>query len=97
MIPRSSPLWQILPTTILLLPLLYVASFGPACWISCRVPSESAWMAFCTVYYPMGWSIMFGPEAVSEPLRGYAEVGMHPDIALYFKGGEFEFDLCRRF
>lgn len=94
---NSRPLWQILTMTILGLPLLYVASFGPASWISCRVPSEAAWMAFCTAYYPLGWTIMFGPEALSEPLRGYAEVGMHPDITLYFEGGEFAFNLIRRF
>jgi len=54
-------------------------------------------MALCSAYYPLGWTIMFGPEAVSEPLRGYAEVGMTPQIEIYFEAGDFEFNLIRRF
>jgi len=31
---KQRPLWPVLTTTLIVLPVLYVASFGPACWLA---------------------------------------------------------------
>lgn len=37
----SRPLWPLLPAALVGVPVLYVASFGPACWITSRLGSTT--------------------------------------------------------
>jgi hypothetical protein len=51
-----------------LLPVLYVASFGPACWLA----SSQAWMprkAVATCYQPLIRSCANGPNLLSEAVN----------------------------
>jgi hypothetical protein len=76
--PRK-PLWpKIVATVVLLTPILYVASFGPACWITARLnqgtaligvrmafddkPTTIQWYAY--VLAPDGWNVGYfnGPD-----------------------------------
>ncbi len=51
---------------------LYVASFGPACWLceKQRVPTYLAWLAF----RPLTWLIVESPHGIGAPIRKYAAV-----------------------
>ena len=42
MTDERKPLWPWVVALLIGLPVLYAASFGPACWISSRVPSLTA-------------------------------------------------------
>lgn len=67
------------------LPVLYVASFGPACWwivgeCSLRTGFANAIAArkaassppFRTVYWPIGWLAQNGPDALTNAITWYA-------------------------
>jgi len=58
---------------ILISPLAYLASFGPACWIAARLDPQSA--LFDTLYSPIG-HLLECPGAVSDTLRWYAGMGL---------------------
>jgi hypothetical protein len=62
--------WKLAAT--LCLPVLYVASFGPACWISSRADSQSLPAA----YLPIGWLLDNSPHSVTTALAQYAQAGM---------------------
>jgi hypothetical protein len=55
-----------------LLPALYVASFGPACWLCQRwlLPQRAAWIA----YRPLTWLAVHGHETVRGAIRYYTTV-----------------------
>lgn len=59
-----------------LLPVLYVASFGPACWIVSRGPTGIA--PFNAAYRPL-LRVAHGRGTLSEILFRYALFGAHPD------------------
>lgn len=68
---------------VLGVPMLYVASFGPACWISSRVqPSGKIVSAFYAPIIPVMWQ---GPLSVQFVLIHYALCGVP-------KGGNFTID-----
>lgn len=80
---RNLPLWTI--SVLLLLPVLYAASFGPACWIRSRLSGEWAERTFGAVYYrPIGLAIANGPPFVAKPVRWYCELRMEPGSMLVF-------------
>jgi hypothetical protein len=58
--------------TVIGVPVLYVASFGPACWIYSRTdcPSLSA------AYFPIGWVISEAGRHIDIQFVKYAVVGM---------------------
>jgi len=64
---RSRPLWPILTVALIGLPVLYVASFGPACWLASR-----GWLPIT----PAGW--IYAPILVEgptlRPMRRYASL-----------------------
>ena len=51
--PVRRPLWPILTAALIGLPVLYVASFGPACWLASRNHADRR-IVFQTVYWPAG-------------------------------------------
>ena len=56
------------------LPVLYVASFGPACWISSRTNIGAS--AVSVIYQPILRLPAAGPETmINEPLVWYAYLG----------------------
>jgi hypothetical protein len=82
---RSRPLWPLLTATLIGLPVLYVLSFGPACWIRSRLSGVWAERTFGAVYYrPIGLAIVNGPPFVAKPMRWYCELGMDPGAMLVF-------------
>jgi hypothetical protein len=66
---RKKPNWLLLTTAVLLLPVLYVASFGPACWLADRgwLPKKVVCMAF----YPLALIAVRCPPKVAAVLIEY--------------------------
>lgn len=65
-------------TAVVLIPTLYVASFGPACWISSRTGSPILPVA----YQPIGWLLENAPQPIATALVEYAQAGMPSGFAL---------------
>jgi hypothetical protein len=63
---RSRPNWWILTAALIGLPILYVLSFGPACWVSNRLTTGERVLS--VAYQPMLWLWMrtSGPAKVVE-------------------------------
>jgi hypothetical protein len=58
--------------------LIYVLSFGPACWMT-----KSEYTRFAPpVYFPMGWACANLPRPIPEIIVWYATVGNRNDILL---------------
>lgn len=68
---RSRRFWIII---VAMLPVLYVASFGPACWIY----SHAGIRETPEAYLPIGWLIDNAPHSIAITLINYAEFGMPP-------------------
>ena len=51
-------------------PVLYLASFGPACWISSRI--EPSGETVSLIYRPVAWIIWNGPDWITNPIGAYA-------------------------
>jgi hypothetical protein len=59
-------------------PMLYVASFGPACWLSParRYPLlDQPQKVAPRIYQPLGLLIVHGPAPIADALIRYAEAG----------------------
>ncbi len=71
---RKKPLWPWIVTLLIGLPVLYVALFGPACWLATswaplRGPVNS-------IYSPAAWAYFKTPKnAVGKAIIWYANVG----------------------
>jgi hypothetical protein len=65
--------WTVIAAAVLT-PGLYVASFGPACWISSRANSQ----ALPAAYLPIGWLLKNSPQPIATALVEYAQAGMPP-------------------
>ena len=61
------------------LAVLYVTSFGPACWIQSR---RGGSLALNSVYLPIGWAFANAPRILSGTLQSYARLGMKPGSLL---------------
>lgn len=53
--------------------LLYVASFGPACWLTKRDPTTFDRIA-PRFYWPIGWVSWRGPQSVRKAISWYAKL-----------------------
>ena len=82
---RKKPLWPWFVVLLIGLPVLYVASFGPACWIASQKPpvgsgGVSGWAIIVPelpkVYRPIGWACKKCPNTVSPLVTWYARIGM---------------------
>ena len=65
--------WTWIVGTLLGVPLLYVLSFGPACWISSHV-GKAEWRIE-TVYRPVLWAWARSPGSLATAIDRYAECG----------------------
>ena len=57
--------------TIVILPILYVLSFGPAYWLCLETDNYLFQNVARVVYYPVFWLTWNGPEWVQDLLQGY--------------------------
>jgi hypothetical protein len=85
---RKNPLWPWIVSLLLALPVLYVASFGPACWwlsnsalddmdfehgsIIRSLLVRNLFPRAPRIYWPLGWLALNGPEPVRQSLCWYA-------------------------
>ena len=71
--------WALAATVVV--PMLYVASFGPACWlVSSRVyPLIGVARVAPRIYWPLGALHKNGPVAVASLLDWYAKLGCGTD------------------
>jgi hypothetical protein len=75
---RKKPLWPWIVALLIGLPVMYVASFGPACWwfskepITAIDPFAETVPAVARAYWPIGWSAKYGPSVVRNSIAWYA-------------------------
>lgn len=74
MIEERKPYWPWIAALLIGLPVVYVASFGPACWIVSR-RSDHSLRNLPAIYWPVGWIISRTSWGYSL-LGHYAEIGM---------------------
>lgn len=55
------------------LPVLYVLSFGPACWLTSRDPMTYDRIA-PRIYWPIGWACWRGPRFIRNGFSWYAKL-----------------------
>jgi hypothetical protein len=74
------PLWPWIVALLLGLPVLYVASFGPACWIAHRTQNQYVIQAKDTVYLPLLLIMLIDDDRgpIRQFLLWYMHVG-YPD------------------
>ena len=74
---RKKPLWPWTVALLIGLPVLYVATFGPACWLTHRgvvTGRISRWL-----FAPVECTMIRGPECVSSSLFWYSTLNMTVD------------------
>ena len=57
------------------LPVVYIASFGPACWWLSRDVTSGGYRRAPAVYLPFGWAARRGPEPIQKVIAWYATRG----------------------
>jgi hypothetical protein len=83
--PDQRPIWPWIVTALVGLPVLYVVSFGPACWICERL--EKGTRAVSVAYRPVIWAgnrLPLGPGVMSR----YAQLGARPQSTPDFRDDE---------
>ena len=81
---RKKPIWPWITALLIGLPVLYVALFGPACWICGRAPeSYTLWNATGSFYSPIlrVWWRNF-PGTTSNTIAWYANLGARIEITV---------------
>ena len=73
---RKKPLWPWIAALLIGLPVLYVLSFGPACWTKARSSGPSSVPRLAIVYVPVGWVGTHSPDWLRRTICWYAHVGM---------------------
>lgn len=71
---RHRPLWTLLAAALILMPVLYVASFGPWFWLYAgplRDRPEHPIHSLRSFYSPLIWGAKRGPEPARQALRWY--------------------------
>lgn len=82
---KHRPLWPLLTAALIGLPVLYVASFGPACWWASRcAPFHEE---FLRLYGPLIRLYSKSPRAIQWPFQGFVELGM--PVGAEFTGVDF--------
>src|SRR5262249_24332047 len=69
---RQKPVWPCIVILLIGLPVLYVGSWGPACWVSSRGNCGAATVS--VVYRPLAWR-MARSERFDEAVSWYSELG----------------------
>jgi len=75
---RKKALWPWFAALLIGLPVLYVASFGPACWVADH--HEPAWKPVWEIYYPLAAVAERGPVLLSRTLMDYGTWGSEAGI-----------------
>jgi len=70
---ERKPLWLWIVALMMAPPVLYVASFGPACWITSRSSPSGDWLL--VAYRPLMWTMEDGPAPASDAIVWYSFVG----------------------
>jgi hypothetical protein len=73
---KKTGVWLWIAPLLIGLPILYVASFGPACWAVSRIDQFDRELPI--IYQPIGW-LCFGydaPPLLEECMAKYARLGM---------------------
>jgi len=68
---------------VVALPLLYVLSFGPTCWICSRIAGEDdaeEWVTTDFIYAPLLWVWRFHDGIISDAIDWYANVGAAVEV-----------------
>jgi hypothetical protein len=70
---RQKPTWPWIVAVLIALPVLYIASFGPVCWVaaSYRMNGDS----LSSVYAPVFWTLNHGPSWLRNAADRYVHVG----------------------
>jgi hypothetical protein len=84
--------WPWIVATVIAVPVLYVASFGPACWASsrCSEPNGFGVAAVEFVYQPLLRATTGDNELIRDNLRSYTMFGAAPNW--YVRGACFSDD-----
>jgi hypothetical protein len=83
---RKKTLWPWIVAMLIAVPVLYVASFGPACWITSR--QDDPHDVFNALYFPLcKWSLALGEPAWG-CLVGYGGLGMSAGTSLMLPTGQ---------
>ncbi len=56
----------------IILPMLYVASFGPACWMASRFEVAEGFVS--ASYLPIAWAWLHSPESVKGAIQSYVQL-----------------------
>jgi hypothetical protein len=77
---KKAGFWPWVVALLIGLPLLYVASFGPACWIAQRTQNQYVIQAKDTVYLPLLLVMLIEDDRgpIRQFLHWYMQVG-YPD------------------
>jgi hypothetical protein len=70
-------------------PILYVLSFGPACWWFTDRSFGYAFRMPSVAYWPMGWTVRHSPKPVSSAVCWYAKVGNSEELLVPAEWGGF--------
>ena len=81
-------------TAGILLPVLYIASFGPACWITSQLDPEES--AIGTIYWPVLETCWQGEQSWGWILW-YAHLGAHSGWAMEYSRSRDEFNWVHAF
>jgi hypothetical protein len=78
---RKKRTWPWIVALLISLPVVYLASFGPACWIAGRIP----WMSqhLLVIYRPLDRAAWDLPDSVSESLDWYGALFLPDDQGLW--------------
>jgi hypothetical protein len=76
-------LWPRIAALLIGLPVLYVGSFGPACWLADR--HTSAWSPVWNAYYPLNAAAVRGPRFFFHALIDYGCCGSPASIPIAFE------------
>jgi len=74
---RKKLIWPSIAAMLVVLPVLYVVSFGPVCWLVSRTGNKVN-----SAYLPIAWTLTHGPRALSNAIESYARIGMKFDSAI---------------
>ena len=73
---RSRSLWPWMVATVVAVPVLYVASIGPATWLEARCGTEDSYSILDNTYRPVLWIAHRCPALLQNSLRWYLSVGL---------------------
>jgi len=82
---RKKRVWPWIVALVISLPVVYVASFGPGCWIAGRIPGMS--QRLLVIYRPLDRAAWDLPDSVSESLDWYGGLFLPDDQMLWCGAG----------